>query len=54
MTYIPTHSDLPCLKIPENRAKYAYQYYKVCKDHPHAFAAYAYWLERCANDGTDY
>jgi hypothetical protein len=53
-SYVPHHSWIPALKVPENRVKYVYNYYKVCKNHPHNFAAYAYWIERCVNDGSDY
>lgn len=53
-SYVPHHSWIPALKVPENRVKYAYSDYKVCRNHPHNFAAYSYWIERCVNDGSDY
>lgn len=54
MTYVPHQSWIPQLQVPENRVKYVHNYYKVCANHPNNFPAYAYWIERCNNDGSDY
>jgi hypothetical protein len=54
MTYVPILSKIPHLQVPENRVKYVHNYYKVCRNHPNNFACYAYWIERCKNDGSDY
>lgn len=54
MTYTPIHSWIPHLQVPENRVHYAYNNYEACKDHPNTFACYAYWIQRCEIDGSDY
>ena len=54
MNYIPTRSKLPHLRVPENRVRYAFYWYKMQRDNPMNFACYSYWIQRCKNDGSDY
>lgn len=54
MSYIPQESKHPHLQVPENRAMYAFKWFDENSDNPMIFAAFAYWIERCENDGSDY
>jgi len=54
MTYTPIQSNLPYLKVPENRLNLAFNWYQRHEDHPLNFPCYAYWIQLCENDGTDY
>lgn len=54
MTYTPHLSNIPYLKVPENRVRLAFDWYNQNVDHPLNFPCYAYWIQKCENDGTDY
>ena len=54
MTYTPIQSKLPYLQVPENRLNLAFDWYSRQKDHPLNFPCYAYWIQQCENDGSDY
>lgn len=54
MTYTPILSHIPHLQVPENRVKYAFDWYNKNNDYPNNFACYSYWIERCEQDGSDY
>jgi hypothetical protein len=54
MTYTPIQSSIPYLKVPENRLNLAANWYNRQEDHPLNFPCFAYWIQRCENDGTDY
>lgn len=54
MTYTPHLSKIPYLQVPENRVRLAFDWYQRQKDHPLNFPCFAYWIQRCENDGTDY
>lgn len=55
MTYVPhIPHNIPYLRVPENRVNNAFGWYQRKQDHPMNFPAYAYWIQRCENDGTDY
>jgi hypothetical protein len=54
MTYTPIQSKLPYLQVPENRLNLAFNWYSRQKDHPLNFPCYAYWIQQCENDGSDY
>jgi len=55
MTYAPhIPHNIPYLLVPENRVKCVFDWYKRGQDHPMNFPAYAYWIQKCETDGSDY
>ena len=55
MTYVPhIPHNIPYLLVPENRVKCVSDWYQRGQDHPMNFPAYAYWIQKCELDGTDY
>lgn len=55
MTYFPhIPHNIPYLLVPENRVNNAFGWYQRNQDHPMNFPAYAYWIQKCENDGSDY
>jgi hypothetical protein len=54
MTYTPHLTNIPYLKVPENRVNLAFSWYSKDTEHPMNFPAYSYWIERCELDGSDY
>lgn len=55
MTYTPhLPHNIPYLRVPENRVNLAFAWYSRNQEHPNNFPAYAYWIERCISDGSDY
>jgi hypothetical protein len=55
MTYVPhIPHNIPYLRVPENRVNLVSDWYSRKQDHPMNFPAYAYWIQECENDGSDY
>jgi hypothetical protein len=55
MIYTPhLPKSIPFLLVPENRVNLAFGWYQRGQDHPMNFPAYAYWIQECQNDGSDY
>lgn len=55
MTYVPhIPHNIPYLLVPENRVNNAFGWYQRRQDHPNNFPAYAYWIQKCETDGSDY
>jgi hypothetical protein len=53
--YTPAPTKVPHLQVPENRLEYAYQWCQAGgRHHPLHFSCFAYWIDQCETDGSDY